>query len=337
MPEEAAGPISMRMPDFVIIGAAKAGTTSLFRILSEHPVIFGSKPKEPEFFARDDLYRKGLSHYAALYAGARPGQICGEASTLYTLSPLFPEAAGRLARHAPKAKIIYIIREPVARTYSFYVQLIKNYQNATKNLTVNRTLEECIFPDRYPDRAPREKFFAPFDAHLPDKPETFLSGSDYLNQIRVWRTHFPRNQMLFLTFDEFVTNKSAVLQKLFQFIGADPALLDSDKRETAVNISSEHFAQGRMTALTKAAKRDLGAFAGLGRWLPKPTRQLAKHIVLNLIGPRTDEVAPPPMHAETHAWLTERYYRDIEVLAEETGLDLSPWTNAKSAARSNAR
>ena len=72
----------MSLPDFFIIGAAKAGTTSLFALLERHPDIFMSTPKEPEFFARDDLYSKGLESYADLFEQALPGQILGEASTI---------------------------------------------------------------------------------------------------------------------------------------------------------------------------------------------------------------------------------------------------------------
>ena len=89
----------MTLPDFIIIGAAKAGTTSLYAMLDRHPDIFMPRQKEPEFFARDDLYAQGLDSYAENFAGAEPGQVVGEASTLYSLSPLFGQTAARIKDH----------------------------------------------------------------------------------------------------------------------------------------------------------------------------------------------------------------------------------------------
>ena len=93
----------MTLPDFIIIGAAKAGTTSLYAMLDRHPDIFMPRQKEPEFFARDDLYAQGLDSYAENFAGAKPGQVVGEASTLYSLSPLFGQTAARIKEHLPES------------------------------------------------------------------------------------------------------------------------------------------------------------------------------------------------------------------------------------------
>ena len=84
----------MRLPDFVLIGAAKAGTTSLYALLDRHPDIFMPKVKEPEFFARDDRYAEGIESYAAAFAAAAPGQIAGEASTIHSLSPAGEDCQG---------------------------------------------------------------------------------------------------------------------------------------------------------------------------------------------------------------------------------------------------
>ncbi|PYC46421.1 hypothetical protein DI396_15600 [Litorivita pollutaquae] len=101
--------------DFFIIGAAKAGTTSLHARLQAHPDLFLTEPKEPEFFARDDRYEAGIDSYAALFTDAKPGQLRGDASTLYSLAPLFPKTAERIKTHCPEAKFIYMLREPVNR------------------------------------------------------------------------------------------------------------------------------------------------------------------------------------------------------------------------------
>ena len=76
-----------RLPDFIIIGSAKSGTTSLYDYLLEHPLIYMSNPKEPCFFDENVAWDKGVAWYSSLFSGAENDQICGEASTNYTRWP----------------------------------------------------------------------------------------------------------------------------------------------------------------------------------------------------------------------------------------------------------
>jgi len=114
-----------RLPTFVIIGAAKCGTTSLAQQLSQHPEVFMAADKEPNFFIEQLTWSKGLDWYRSLFADAGQAKAVGEASTMYSD---FPESAGAAARMAgviPDAKLVYVVREPIARMkslYSWYVQ-----------------------------------------------------------------------------------------------------------------------------------------------------------------------------------------------------------------------
>ncbi|MFN9173847.1 MAG: hypothetical protein ACK58N_04855, partial [Synechocystis sp.] len=72
---------SKNLPNFMIIGAQKAGTTALNKYLSQHPQIFMCPLKEPQFFSTDVIYERGLDWYRGLFGEAKPGQVCGEAST----------------------------------------------------------------------------------------------------------------------------------------------------------------------------------------------------------------------------------------------------------------
>jgi hypothetical protein len=319
---------AVRLPDFVIIGAAKAGTTSLYKVLTQHPDIFMSNPKEPEFFARDDRYEQGIDSYAALFADAQAHQVCGEASTLYSLSPLFPETAARLHAHVPKARLIYVLREPVSRAYSYYVQLVKNYQNATQDYRVHRSFEECLFPDRFPARAPREKFFAPFDSHLPDDPEVFLAGSDYLHQISAYLKHFDKSQILFLTFEDYLSDRRAVIEKVCAFLGVDPSRIDTSRDERA-NISQDHFNTVTRTLAIGKAKQRLGPFSALGRLLPQKLRRRLRDLV---VGTRPQlesrEHLPAPMQKDTAEALQRRFAADRAALETLTGLSFDAWNRS---------
>lgn len=110
----------MRLPDFLIIGAMKAGTTSLFRWLGTHPSCALPAVKEPGFFCTGRLWRNQITQYGNLFAGISPDLSTGEASTLYTHPQYAERAASRIYEIMPQARLVFIAREPVARLRSHY-------------------------------------------------------------------------------------------------------------------------------------------------------------------------------------------------------------------------
>ena len=128
----------MTLPNFIVIGAAKAGTTALYWYLAEHPAIFMSPVKETNYFAYGlddagqlrfgdpDVHRfpvKSLAAYEALFAGAGDAVAIGEASTMYLECP---QAAARIHDLLPATRIICGLREPVDRAYSDYLMYLRN-------------------------------------------------------------------------------------------------------------------------------------------------------------------------------------------------------------------
>ncbi len=111
----------MSLPDFLIIGAMKCGTTTLQAQLAAQPGIFMTTPKEPNFFSDDDVFARGMAWYQALFAAAAQNDLKGEASTHYTKLPTHPETLPRLLAAVPAPKLIYLIRNPVERAVSHYI------------------------------------------------------------------------------------------------------------------------------------------------------------------------------------------------------------------------
>jgi hypothetical protein len=101
-------------PNFLIIGAAKAGTSSLYELLSSHPQIMMPADKEPGFFIKDAPSKTEEREYAMLFSNDRPARFFGEASTQYTRYPVFPGVVRRMHDAVPNARLIYLIREPRA-------------------------------------------------------------------------------------------------------------------------------------------------------------------------------------------------------------------------------
>ncbi|NDR57073.1 sulfotransferase domain-containing protein [Aliiruegeria sabulilitoris] len=315
----------MHFPDFFIVGAAKAGTTSLTSQLKACSSVFMTTPKEPEFFARDDRFALGPEWYAAHFAEAKPGQITGESSTIHALAPYFPRAAKRIAEAAPQARIIYMVRHPVARSYSMYLEVLKHYQNDNGTGEVNRSFEEFLFPERFPERAPREKVFARFDAHLPDDPGLFLDGSDYALQAGEYLRHFPRDQIRFILFEDYVKDIVDNLASVLAFLGLDPEEAETATAYEARNTSSDHFSTTAQQQQVADFKRRFVP-AWINDALPESWRAGLRRALLSVnraTGVKT--VVPPPMTAETRAWLTRHFASRYEEIERLTGLDLTPW------------
>lgn len=109
------------LPNFLIIGAMKSGTTTLQTQLVAQPGIFMTTPKEPNFFSDDAVYARGMGWYHSLFNEAAPGDLMGEASTHYTKLPTYPETLGRMADVLQAPRLIYVIRDPVERALSQYL------------------------------------------------------------------------------------------------------------------------------------------------------------------------------------------------------------------------
>jgi hypothetical protein len=219
------------LPDFMIIGTQKGGTTSLYRYLIEHPSIAPIYIKEPHFF--DIHYKKGLAWYRSHFATAfeklavervrRLDFITGEASPYYMAHPLAP---ARVAKLLPHVKLIIVLRNPVDRAYS-------QYQHQRRQPGVEPlSFEEAI--DREEERlAGEEKKLveSPHYFSFNHRHYSYLTRGRYIEQIPAWMKLFPREQFLFLKSEDLYRDPSAVLRESFQFLNVPNKLLKEQKEE----------------------------------------------------------------------------------------------------------
>lgn len=108
-------------PDYIVIGAMKCGTTTLAAQLGAQAGIFMAEPKEPNYFSDDEIYARGAEWYGGLFARAETGDILGEASTHYTKRPELPQTVTRMKAALPDVRLVYMIRDPMARLVSHYI------------------------------------------------------------------------------------------------------------------------------------------------------------------------------------------------------------------------
>lgn len=186
-----------RLPDFIIVGAARCGTTSITRYLRAHPEIFMAQEKELHFFENADRFDLGVDWYKGRFAAADDKQIAGEATPAYMAEPL---AVERMAHVVPDARLIAILRNPAERAYSMY-WLSKAW--GAEGRTAEDALRQAM---REPDGTERSRSYM----------------GNYVEQLKHLCRFYPRSSLLTLLFDDFSSAPVPVVRRVCEFIGADP-------------------------------------------------------------------------------------------------------------------
>ncbi len=210
------------LPDFLIIGTQRGGTTSLYHYLEAYPSIKPASTKELHFF--DRRFEKGLSWYRGhfptkiekYYAQHIHGRafVTGEASPSYLLHPHVPK---RVAQALPQVKLIVLLRNPVDRAYSQYYHAIGlGYETLT--------FEEAIKSEEKRTAREREKILENeyYESHA-YKHLSYLSRGIYVDQLQVWMDLFPREQFLILKSEDFYANPATALKQVLVFLGVSEA------------------------------------------------------------------------------------------------------------------
>lgn len=192
-----------------------------------------STPKEPSYFAM--RWDRGREWYESLFDDAGEALARGEASTAYTKAPVFPEAPARMAELLPDAKLIYLVRHPVARIRSQYIH-------------------NCAHKDER----------RPIEVAVRENPD-YLSFSRHADQIDRFLEHYPRERLLVLSSEQLKTQREAVVKEAFQFIGVDPDVSvpnlgeelnrGDDKRRTPRAVQWTQRALGRAGVLQRVPMR----------------------------------------------------------------------------------
>lgn len=189
-------PKKKRWADFYLIGAMKAGSTTLYHCLNKHPDIFMSKPKEPGFFSRDERFSKGELWYFDHFRGALNHQILGDSSTCYSRYPTYPNAAKRIYSINPNARFIYVVRDPVIRAYSHY----------------KHRMDEAIISG---------KSVISYKQFLNDDEEVLMAGR-YYYQIKFYYDLFGSDHIHICSFDALVNETESTLLKICRFLRINP-------------------------------------------------------------------------------------------------------------------
>jgi hypothetical protein len=302
----------MRLPDFLVVGAAKAGTVSLYHYLAQHPDIFMCPVNECNFFALetadltsdyqgpvdrvllDQHCTTTIEAYRTLFRGAASHQVVGECSPLYLFSHL---AAARIQHHVPHAKIIAILRQPADRAFSTYQHLrrggiepIRDFRDAIRAEPARRAEGWGPSPFWY-----------------------YAEMGFYVRQLQRYYALFGRRQVFVRLHEDLRQDAVGLLKDICAFVGVDPGF--------SADVSTRHNLGGtpRRAWLHRLMTR------------PGPTKQLLKAIVPTRARRRVrDRLAEwntdkPRLDPALRTELTGTYREDIQALQDLIDRDLSHW------------
>jgi hypothetical protein len=207
-------------PNFFIIGAAKAATTSLSSLLGAHPQAAIVQGKEPHFFSYDNVYTLGWKKYLELFRHCRDQKAIGDASTSYSRIRYHPSTVARLREHVPDARIIYMVRHPLQRMESAYVEHL-----GTAGGQVFTSINDAV--KRQPMIVDSSRYWEVFDAY---------------------RHRFDESRIKIVWFEDYIANRTAVFQDVCRFLEIDDAVVPGSDRE---------LTNSRESAAHRMAKRGL--------------------------------------------------------------------------------
>ena len=287
-------------PEVFLIGAQKAGTTTLAYLLDQHPRITVAQPKEPHFFTHN--LNKGLGWYERRFpdSPANTGAVYIDASTSYAMAPITKDERGwqedyedvpsRIFLIRPDARFIYSLRDPVERAYSAY------WHNVRTGIE-NREFGTALLND-------------PF----------YLDVGDYHGQLLPWLDYFPLRSFLFVLFEDIKGAPERVAKECCEFLGLDEIDI-SFRLDSAKNPSYQTSWIGRKMnrlARSKVLRTNPDLRATLKSAVPKSARNFLSNI-------KVGSTPVPAMKDEDRSFLVEYFRERNRDFEELIGVSLDRW------------
>jgi sulfotransferase family protein len=267
------------LPTFLLIGAMKAGTTTLYSYLARHPDVFMTTLKEPNFF--NDHWHRGVGWYERLFAPAGGALARGEASVRYTSFPDDPECPGRIASVVPEVRLLFLVREPLHRIRSHYLH------------------EVAALRERRPlERALREN-------------PIYLDRSRYAMQLERYLEHFPRERLLVVRAEDLFRAPLEVLPRVYAFVGVDP----SWRPAGPVRRDNDTARKFQLPLLVRRGVK-VASEAGVYRHVPQWAKEAVRVVTQQRSRTVPEVRIPPALAAELRAELAGDLGRLDEIAGE---------------------
>tara|TARA_B100000780_G_scaffold161416_1_gene112791 strand:- start:181 stop:1083 length:903 start_codon:yes stop_codon:yes gene_type:complete len=297
---------NINLPNLLIVGAAKCGTTSLHNYLKQHPDIFMSKQKEPHFLINSDIGEDRihkaitvLEDYEDMFKTDSIYKYKGESSVMYLAFPEF--SIKNIKKYLdPDVKIIIMLRNPVERAFAGYLH------NLRYNPSENLSFEEAF-----------EKSEARYYQERDITPDTrYLHVGNYYSQVESFMSMFNDN-VLVIMYEDYVNDIDLCLANVFDFLDIDKISVDTSRRHMVGGwIFKRKFLRNLL--IPKNNFKSL-----IKSFLPnKKIRKAIKQKIMNM-----STVENPSISKDMHKKLTEYYRKDIDNLSKLLNKELNCWIN----------
>ncbi len=298
-----------RLPNFLIVGAAKSGTSSLHNYLHEHPEVFmpsynreGMKVKEPRFLIKDLVQHRlhngvwNFEEYQCLFSNVREEKVIGESTVLYLY--YYQHAIKNIKYYLGKeVKIIIMLRNPIDRAYSAF-------QHVSRGLKETNSFEESLEIEK--GRLERETNLTPM--------VMYKEMGMYYSMVKAYKDSFKNIHIVF--YEDFRDNIALEMNKVYSFLGIS--------KDINVNLNKRYNVGGKKWKNKKSKHffmKDNWAKSILKSITPKKIRQEIRNKLVNLSTKEVEE-----MKKETRNMLNNYFQEDIKKLSELLNKDLQHWT-----------
>jgi hypothetical protein len=285
--------MELRSPDFIIIGAMKSATSSLYSWLGSLPGCFLAQPKEVNFFSFDATWSNGPTWYSDRFSGAARDALLGEASVSYTYPAHSEAASQRMAELVPDVRLIYIVRDPIERLRS-------HYRHEVQRNRERRPLLEAI--------------------SSPGNP--YIETSRYYACLRPYIDRFPNEQICVIRFEDLVDGDHPAWYDVLRFLD----LPEAPAPGTAYNVTADNSQWSPLLLWLK--EKGMWSFRRVAR-LPRPIRKIGHRLLMkDGAGYQAKlERSREPIPAD----LTAPIWDDVSELERWMGMSTSLWPRVDAA------
>jgi hypothetical protein len=290
----------MTMPNFLIIGAMKSGTTALYYYLEQHPEIYMSPVKEPNFFSSQEQENAAdavtnIGTYQHLFRGGSGKKALGEASHSYLYEP---RAAAEIKRYVPEAKLIAILRNPIDRAYSHFLHMVRTGMEPLDDFAQALREEEV--------RIHKERTF-----------QDYIGRGLYYQQLKRYFRTFPQEQVRVYLYEDLSGAPISTVQDAFRFLKVDDSFVPD------VSLRRNVSGQPKYKTLDGLLRRQSRIKHAAKIYLPARMRWRLSKTFDDL---KTRNLAePPPVQSKVRRHLIGVYREDILKVQELIHRDLSGW------------
>lgn len=290
-----------KLPNALLIGVQKAGTTSLFDWIAQHPEVYTNpRVKDFPFFWYEDIYRKGIGHYASFFEKAADVSVIlgGDVNNIF-----FAFTAERIHAMNPDARLIICLRNPADRAYSAFSH------------AVERGIETRSFDEAIRQELDGLQYHSIHESAQKD----YVMHGCYWSQIQNYLNYFQRTQMHFVLFDDLKKAPAMVSRDVFQYLRINASFTPIYNKRN-VTGGARFAVISRM--INNPELRASGMYRAMGQFIPDSLRQVLRSTTELLNKKRT--VIPPP-DEKTIRLLSVYYKVEINSIAKFIGRDLGHW------------